>query len=46
MGGCHDPVKFAAWAKSDDAVQPHCSSCSPSQGGVLSHTTVAQIKTW
>ena len=46
MGGCADPVEFAAWAKSKDAVKPHCKSCSNSQGGVLSHVTEADIRSW
>jgi uncharacterized Zn-binding protein involved in type VI secretion len=46
MGGCADPAQFAEWAKSAEAVKPHCKSCSSSQGGTMSHTTEADIRSW
>jgi uncharacterized Zn-binding protein involved in type VI secretion len=46
MGGCHNPTKFAEWAKDKDSVQPHCKDCSRSQGGVMSGVTVADIRSW
>ncbi len=46
MGGCHDPDKFAEWAKSKGSVKPHCKSCSRAQGSVMRHTTVARIRSW
>lgn len=39
-GGCHeDPEKdnpYKEWCKSTEAVRPHCSDCSPTQGGLMS----------
>lgn len=32
MGGCHDEKKFNDWKKSNEAVKPHCTTCSNSQG--------------
>lgn len=46
MGGCHDPAEFKKWAASTDAVKPHCSTCSPVQGGTLSHVTPPDIRSW
>lgn len=50
LGGCHIAPKeeglgFLVWAKSDAAIRKkpilyaHCGSCSPSQGGLVSHLT-------
>ncbi|NVJ20714.1 DUF4150 domain-containing protein [Myxococcus sp. AM011] len=46
MGGCHDPAHFKQWAESTASVKPHCSSCSPYQGGIISHVTVPDIRGW
>lgn len=41
-GGCHDDKdpaetnKLRSWARSNDAVKPHCRQCSSSQGGKMS----------
>jgi hypothetical protein len=37
LGGCHQPDDFYAWATHPDNVIPHCSTCSPHQGGTMSH---------
>ena len=46
MGGCHDPEKFQEWAESVEAVKPHCKSHSKSQGGVMRHKTISDIRSW
>lgn len=46
LGGCADPEQFKEWAKSTEAVMPHCSRCSPAQGGVMSHTSQSNIESW
>jgi uncharacterized Zn-binding protein involved in type VI secretion len=46
MGGCADSNQFAEWAKSSEAVMPHCKDCSCRQGGVMSHTTPGDIQDW
>ncbi len=35
MGGCHDEKAFNQWKQSTDAVVPHCTTCSNSQGTVM-----------
>lgn len=45
MGGCHDPAGWAAWAKHEDHVVPHCKDCSNTQGGKVSHATIQDLKT-
>jgi hypothetical protein len=35
MGGCHNEAKFNEWKKSNEAVKPHCTTCSNNQGQVM-----------
>jgi uncharacterized Zn-binding protein involved in type VI secretion len=41
VGGCHDPEAFKEWVTSKEAVLPHCSKCSPRQGGLVSGVPVS-----
>jgi uncharacterized Zn-binding protein involved in type VI secretion len=36
-GACHQPDDFYKWVDHPDNVAPHCSKCSPHQGGTMSH---------
>jgi uncharacterized Zn-binding protein involved in type VI secretion len=44
LGGCHDPTQFNEWAKSNEAVKPHCSGCSHAQGGHMRQLTQTAIE--
>ncbi|WP_075643804.1 DUF4150 domain-containing protein [Paraburkholderia monticola] len=37
MGGCHQPDDFYDYVTHRDSVLPHCSTCSPHQGGTMSN---------
>lgn len=46
LGGCHDPEQFKEWAKSTEAVVPHCRDCSEGQRDTLRRTSVGTMRSW